>query len=62
MLEDDPFTPKPKAAAPLETLSVQELEARVAGLKAEIVQCEALIAQKKAHLAQSAALFGAKRS
>jgi uncharacterized small protein (DUF1192 family) len=61
MLEDDPFTAKPKPAAPLETLSVADLEARIAALQAEIAVCETLAAKKRGHLAAADLLFGAKR-
>lgn len=58
MLEDDPLTAKSKPAAPLERLSIEELEARVRELKAEIEVCEALIARKRAHLAAADSVFG----
>jgi uncharacterized small protein (DUF1192 family) len=61
MSDEDPFAPKPKAAVPLEALSVKELETRVEGLKAEIATCEALIAAKKSHLSAADALFGGKQ-
>jgi uncharacterized small protein (DUF1192 family) len=61
MAEEDPFAPAPKPAAPLEALSVGELEARIAVLKAEIVACEALAAAKRSHLNAAAQLFGAKQ-
>ena len=61
MAEEDPFAPVPKKAVPLEALSVGELEARIAALKAEIEICETLAAAKRSHLNAAAALFGAKQ-
>ena len=61
MSEEDPFAPKPKPIVPLDGLSVHELEARIAELKAEIVVCEELIAAKRGHLAAADSIFGAKR-
>ena len=51
--------PKPQAAIgePLATLSVKELEARIAVLEAEIVRVKEELARKKAHEAAAAALF-----
>lgn len=55
----DDVKPKPKAqiGEPLDTLSVKELEARIAGLEAEIVRVREELARKKAHEAAAAALF-----
>jgi uncharacterized small protein (DUF1192 family) len=61
MAEEDPFAPAPKPTMPLEALSVGELEARIATLKAEIATCEALAAAKRSHLNAAAAIFGAKQ-
>ena len=41
----------------LERLSVGELEARIAALKAEIVRAEGELERKRGHEAQAAALF-----
>jgi uncharacterized small protein (DUF1192 family) len=41
----------------LETLSIGELEARIADFEAEIVRVRAEIARKKAHEAAAASLF-----
>lgn len=53
---------KPKAAGvtigeTLETLSVAELEARIAALQTEIDRVAAELAKKKAHEAAASALF-----
>ena len=50
---------KPTAAIGenLETLSVAELEARIAAFKSEIARVEAELAKKRAHEASAAQLF-----
>ena len=57
----DEVRPKPQAqitvGADLTTLSVQELEARVAALKAEIVRVETELASKRARVTAADALF-----
>ena len=52
-------TPKPKAAIgeSLDTLSVDELEARVTAFAAEIERVKAELARKRAHESAAAALF-----
>ena len=60
MFDDDPKPAKP--AVPMETLSVDELEARIARLKSEIAACEALIAAKQSHKHAADSVFGRKSS
>ena len=66
MIEDDPFAPAAKKALPLEAqlenASVDELEARIERLKAEIVQCERMIAAKRAQREAANSVFGARPS
>ncbi|MGE0740696.1 MAG: DUF1192 family protein [Hyphomonadaceae bacterium] len=62
MFDDDPFAPRPKAIpleAQLENASIDDLEARIARLKAEIVLCEQAIAAKRAQRAAADSVFGA---
>jgi uncharacterized small protein (DUF1192 family) len=62
-LDTDDIAPPPKAAADLvqavdlERLSINELEARIVALKAEIARVEAKIATKKASAAAADAFF-----
>jgi uncharacterized small protein (DUF1192 family) len=59
MGDDDPFgsrAPKPAAIA-LDTMSVDELHARIAQLKDEIRACEAAVSHKEAQRAKADALF-----
>lgn len=61
-IEDEPGADARRQAAaaaqPLEQMSIEELEARVATLRAEIAKCEALIAAKRSHRSAADALFG----
>ena len=59
MLIDDDLEPKnrPKKPRPLDAMSVEDLEAYVAELKAEILRVEAAIAAKSAHRAAADAFF-----
>jgi uncharacterized small protein (DUF1192 family) len=57
---DEPKRPATKditVGEPLATLSIAELEARVAALTGEIARVETEIAAKKAHEAAAAAIF-----
>ncbi len=57
---DDTRPPTPKAIGigdPLDTLSVAELEQRIAALEVEIVRVTAELTKKRAHEAAAAALF-----
>jgi uncharacterized small protein (DUF1192 family) len=56
---DDEIEPRarPAEARPLDPLSVDELEAYIVSLKAEIARVEAAIAAKRVHRDAVAALF-----
>ena len=54
MFEDDP--PRP-AKLDLELLSVDDLKARIAALKADIAACEAEIEKKQAHKSAADDIF-----
>jgi uncharacterized small protein (DUF1192 family) len=62
MIDDDPFARPLKAEAPFETLSIEELFARIERLKGEIARCEAAIAAKQNQKSAADSLFGAKPS
>jgi uncharacterized small protein (DUF1192 family) len=65
MIDDDPFAPVKKqlpVEVQLETASIDELEARIMRLKAEIAQCEQAIAAKKAQRAAADSVFGGRSS
>ena len=66
MIDDDPFAPAAKKAlsleAQLENASVDELEARIERLKAEILQCERMIVSKRAQREAANSVFGARPS
>lgn len=55
MFEDDPI---PEKKLDLERLSVEELQERIAELKAEIVACEDQLNKKQSHKSAADALFG----
>lgn len=48
----------PEKPIDLERLSVDELQARITALKADIAACEAEIAKKQSHKSAADALFG----
>ena len=66
MFDDDPFAPparKPLSLQQqLENASVEELEARIEKLKAEIGMCEDAIRAKRAQRAAADSVFGGPRS
>lgn len=66
MFEDDPFAPAAKKAVPLatqlENASIDELETRIEGLKAEIALCEQAIRAKRAQRAAADSVFGTRPS
>ncbi len=66
MIDDDPFAPPVKKAAPLEqqleVASIDELEFRIQKLKAEIAQCEEAIVKKRAQRAAADSVFGSRPS
>jgi uncharacterized small protein (DUF1192 family) len=62
MFEDDAFSRPPKTEAPFETLSIEDLQARIVRLKGEIARCEAAIAAKQNQKQAADAMFGVKPS
>ncbi|MFZ4069812.1 MAG: DUF1192 domain-containing protein [Caulobacterales bacterium] len=62
MLNDDPATPLIKSPPSLDMLSVEELEARIEGLKAEIVACETMLVAKRRHRDAADAFFKSSSS
>ena len=64
MIEDDPFAPPQRKLIPLEAqlenASIDDLEARIERLKAEISACEKAIAAKRAQRAAADSVFGAR--
>ena len=66
MIDDDPFAPPVKKAAPLEqqleNASIDELEVRIEKLKAEIQLCESAIAAKRQQRAAADSVFGSRPS
>ncbi|MFZ4120606.1 MAG: DUF1192 domain-containing protein [Caulobacterales bacterium] len=69
MREDDFYTPKPAqvdgialSAVAREALSIQELEARIVALQAEIAACEGAINLKRSQRSAADALFGGNTS
>lgn len=58
MFEDvSPLKPETRT---LDMMSIEELEARIATLKADIAACEAMIASKRSQRAAADAIFGRK--
>lgn len=66
MIDDDPFAPPAKKSVPLEqqleVASIDELEARILKLKAEITRCEEAIVKKRAQRAAADSVFGSRPS
>jgi uncharacterized small protein (DUF1192 family) len=66
MIDDDPFAPPAKKPmsleAQLENASIEELEARIVKLRAEIQLCETAIQAKQAQRAAADAVFGGRPS
>ena len=66
MFDDDPFAAPTKKPEPLqqqlEIASIEDLEARIERLKAEIALCENAIASKRAQRAAADSVFGARPS
>jgi uncharacterized small protein (DUF1192 family) len=61
MIDDDPFgSPLKPAVLTLELMSIDELEAKIAGLKAEIAACEQAIAAKRKQRDFADSVFGRK--
>ncbi|MBI1251772.1 MAG: DUF1192 family protein [Alphaproteobacteria bacterium] len=57
MVDDDPFAPARKRDVPLDLLSIDDLEERIATLQQEIAACEKAIAAKRAQRAAADSLF-----
>ncbi|GIK50004.1 MAG: DUF1192 family protein [Hyphomonadaceae bacterium] len=66
MIDDDPFAPAVRKPLPLEAqlenASIDDLEARIERLKAEITACEKAIQAKRAQRAAADSVFGAQPS
>jgi uncharacterized small protein (DUF1192 family) len=62
MTQDDASTPPPPRPIDLDLFSIEELEAKIAGLREEIARCQAAIEAKKGHRAAADAVFGASRT
>lgn len=56
-MTEDELRPLRPAERPLDTLSIADLEARIASLKREIAELEALVARKQAQRSAAEALF-----
>jgi len=63
-MDDDRPRPKPTRLTilPLDDMSVAELHAYIAELRAEIARCESVITRKQDHLGAAAKLFGAPKT
>lgn len=66
MIEDDPIPgplrKQPSLEQQIETASIEDLEARIVRLRAEIAQCERAIASKRAQRAAADSVFGPRTS
>ena len=66
MVDDDPFAPPVKKPLPveaqIETASIDDLEARIERLRAEIALCERAIASKRAQREAADSVFGRRSS
>lgn len=59
MIDDDPFgSPLKKTPVTLDMMSIDELEARIVALRAEIEACEAAIAAKRKQRSLADSVFG----
>lgn len=54
---NDEDRPRPAPALPPEAMSIEDLEAHIAALHAEIALCERVAAQKRSHRAAADSLF-----
>ena len=57
MFDDDPFAPQLKKPRPMELMSIDELEARIAALNEEIALCRRAIEAKEAQRNVAESLF-----
>jgi uncharacterized small protein (DUF1192 family) len=62
MFDDDPFAPPPKKLVALDSMSIDELEARIEALTLEIAKCEEVIASKRAQRSEADSLFSGRPS
>jgi uncharacterized small protein (DUF1192 family) len=62
MLDDDPFAPPPRKPVALDSMSIDELEARIETLNLEIAKCEEVIASKRAQRSAADSLFSGRPS
>jgi len=62
MLDDDPLAPPAKKPVALDSMSIEELEARIEALNSEIAKCEEAIASKRAQRSAADSLFGSRPS
>jgi len=66
MVDDDPFSSPvrkpPSMEQQIESASIDELEARIARLRAEIALCERAIASKRAQREAADSVFGSRSS
>lgn len=62
MTNDDALSPRIKPALSLDVLSVEELEARIESLRAEIVACETMLLAKRRHRDAADAFFKSSSS
>ena len=66
MFDDEPPVKRPvqdpPLGAPLDAMSIDELEARVLRLQGEITRCETVINAKRAHKSAADSVFGRRSS
>jgi uncharacterized small protein (DUF1192 family) len=63
MIDDDPFgSPLKRPVVTLDLMSIDELEAKIVALKAEIEACEKAIAAKQNQRAAADAIFGRREA
>jgi uncharacterized small protein (DUF1192 family) len=61
MFDDDPqASPLKRPVVTLDLMSIEELEAKIVDLRAQIAACETAIAAKKKQRAAADAIFGGK--
>ena len=63
MIDDDPFaSPLKRPVVTLDLMSIDELEEKIVGLKAEIAACEDAIAAKRMQRDMADSVFGRKEA
>ncbi|MGE3142498.1 MAG: DUF1192 family protein [Hyphomonadaceae bacterium] len=60
MLDDDPFAPPAKKQQTLDLMSIDELEARIEALNADIEACRQAIAAKRAQRNAADSIFSSR--